>query len=218
MPITGTATSTDSRHYIWWFPGSPVRVHVDLGVIEGLQARLRGSGPGRVEHGLLFGRALQGAIEISEYRPVSDRSVPQAIASLAAELPKRLLTGYYRSEHGEALRLNENDLFLFKTLFGKPYQVFLLMQPNAFAPPNATFFFCRGHRQISEFPFLEFPLDVALLATEEQANLQYGTVEHSFSTGSGTVPTGGTTLQKIAAGLLVSAFLLGAVWSTRPRP
>jgi len=226
MPITGTATSTDSRYYIWWFPGSPVRVHVDLCVIEGLQARLRDTGLGKVERGLLFGRVLQGAIEISEYRPVSNCSVPEAIALLAREPQQHLLIGYYRSEHGEALRLNEDDLFLFKTFFGKPYQVFLLIQPNAFAPPNATFFFSRGHRQISEFPFLEFPLDVALLATEEwdrisgyqQATGQFGTVEHSFSAGSDKVSAGGTTLQKIAAGLLVSAFLLAAVSSTRPRP
>jgi hypothetical protein len=218
MPTTGTATSTDPRHYIWWFPGSPVRVHVDLSVIAGLQGRLGDSGPGGVEQGLLFGRVLQGAIEISDYQPAANRSVPEAIASLAAQPQQRLLIGYYRSEHGEALRLNEDDLFLFKTFFGKPYQVFLVIQPNAFAPANATFFFSRGHRQISEFPFLEFPLDVALLATEEQATGQSVTIEHSLSAGSDKLPAAGTTLQKIAAGLLVSAFLLAAVSSTRPRP
>jgi len=217
MPTTGTSAATDPRHYIWWFPGSPVRVHVDLCVIEGLQERLRDSGRGRVEHGLLFGRVLQSAIEIFEYQPVSNRSVPETIASLTAEPRKRLLIGYYRSEHSEALRLNENDLFLFKTFFGKPYQVFLLIHPNAFAPPNATFFFSRGHRQISEFPFLEFPLDVALLATEEWDG-RSDTLEHPLSAESDKVPARATTLQKIAAGLLVSAFLFAAVSSTRPRP
>jgi hypothetical protein len=218
MPFTATATSTDPHHYVWWFPGSPVRVHVDLCVIAGLQERLRGSGPGRVEQGLLFGRVLQGAIEISEYQPASNRSVPETIASLAAEPRQRLLIGYYRSEHGEALRLNEDDLFLFKTFFGKPYQVFLVIQPNAFAPPNATFFFSRGHRQISEFPFLEFPLDVALLATEEQAPGQSGTIEYFSSAEAVKVPTGGTPVLRMAAGLLVSAFLAAAISSTRPRP
>ncbi len=126
---------------------------MDLSVIQGLQARLRDSGPGRAEHGLLFGRVLQGAIEILEYQPVSNRSVPETIAKLPAEPRKRLLIGYYRTtEHGGALSLNESDLFLFKTFFGKPYQVFLLIQPNAFAPPNATFFFLAWRiRKISEF-------------------------------------------------------------------
>ncbi len=248
MPITATRPSTDPRHYIWWFPGSPVRVHVDLGVIEGLQERLRDPARGIAEHGLLFGRVFEGAIEIIEYRPVTNRSVAETIAKLPAEPRKRLLMGYYRTEHGEALRLNEDDLFLFKTFFGKPYHVFLLIQPKPFAPPNATFFFSRGDRKISEFPFLEFPLDVSRLATEERELISKRRQTTALSTGqsitvgrqrgtdafvcqpgdpgdgspdrlstpeSGKVPAGGTTVLKIAAGLLVSAFLLAAVSSTR---
>ena len=226
MPITATTASTDSQHYIWWFPGSPVRVHLDLCVIDGLQERLRDRGVGIAEQGLLFGRVLAGAIEIFEYQPVSRRNVPETIAALPAESRERLLIGYYRSEQGDALRLNENDLSLFQAFFGKPYHVFLLIQPSAFAPPNATFFFSRGHRRISEFPFLEFPLDASLLATEEwdrisgyqQGSVQSVTVEHSLSAESRKVPAGGSTVLKIAAGLLVSAFLLAAVFSTRPRP
>jgi len=211
---------------------------MDLIVIQGLQERLRDTGSGIAEHGLLFGRVFGGAIEILEYQPVSNRSVPETIAKLPAEPRKRLLIGYYRTtEHGGALSLNESDLFLFKTFFGKPYQVFLLIQPNAFAPPNATFFFSRGDRKISEFPFLEFPLDVSLLATEDRDLIsrplqttgrsttvqhstigQSTTIEHSLPAKSGKGPTGGTTLLKIAAGMLVSAFLLAAVSSTRPRP
>jgi hypothetical protein len=224
MPTTGTRASIDPLHYIWWFPGSPVRVHVDLCVIRGLQERLRDPGHGVAQRGLLFGRVFEGAIEILEYQPISNRSVAESIAELRAEPRKRLLIGYYRTEYGEALRLNENDLFLFKRFFGKPYHVFLLIQPNAFAPPNATFFFSRGYRKISEFPFLEFPLDVSLLTTEErdpisrrQTTGQSITAEHSLAAEPGELPTGGRTVLKIAAGLLVSAFLLAAVTSTRPK-
>jgi hypothetical protein len=226
MPITASCASTDLRHYIWWFPGSPVKVHVDLCVIEGLQERLRDPGRGIAEQGLLFGRVLEGAIEISEYQPVSSRSVAETIEALAAEPRKRLLIGYYRTEHEEELRLNDSDVLLFKTFFGKPYHVFLLIQPHAFAPPNATFFLSRGDRKISEIPFLEFPLDVSLLATEEwgqisgcgQAAVQSITVAPSLPAASHHVPTGGSTLLKIAAGMLVSAFLVAAVTSSRPRP
>jgi hypothetical protein len=202
---------------------------VDLCVIEGLQERLRDPGRGIAEQGLLFGRVLEGAIEISGYQPVSSRSVAETIEALAVEPRKRLLIGYYRTEHEEELRLNDSDIFLFKTFFGKPYQVFLLIQPNAFAPPNATFFFSRGDRKISEIPFLEFPLDVSLLATEEwgkisgrrQAptqSIQSITVAPSLPAVSHKVPTGGSTLLKIAAGMLVSAFLVAAVSSSRPPP
>lgn len=168
MATTGTHAATQPRHYAWWFPGSPVRVHLDLRVIEGLQERLRDTGHGTDEHGLLFGRVQEGATEILEFRPAFDRSVPEMIVELSPQPGKRLV-GYYRT--GEALRLNEEDLSLFKTFFGKPYHVFLMMQPNGFGPANATFFFSQGNQKVSEFPFLEFPLDASLLATEERDRL-----------------------------------------------
>jgi hypothetical protein len=201
---------------------------MDFSIVQGLQERLRDPRRGIAQQGLLFGRVFEGAIEIFEYQPISNRSVPETLAKLSADPRKRLLVGYYRTEPGEELRLNEDDLFLFKTFFGKPYHVFLLIQPKAFASPNATFFFSRGDRQISEFPFLEFPLDVSLLATEERDPISkypqtagqttvrsITVVEHSSPAESGKVPTGGATVLKIAAGLLVSAFLLAAVSSTR---
>jgi hypothetical protein len=206
---------------------------MDHCVIQGLQERLRDPGRGIAEHGLLFGRVSEDAVEIFEYQPVSNRSVPEALAKLSAEPRNRLLVGYYRTEPGEALRLNDDDHFLFTTFFGKPYHVFLLIQPNAFASPNASFFFSRADRQISEFPFLEFPLDVSLLATEERdpistprqrgtdafvcqpANLGDCSPDRLSASESGNVPPGGATVLKLAAGLLVSAFLLAAVSSTR---
>jgi outer membrane biosynthesis protein TonB len=220
MAITETCASTTPLHYIWWFPGSPVRVHVDLSVIEELQKRLQDTGRGIAEHGLLFGRVLEGATEILEVQPAGARSVPEMIAELSAEPRKRLLVGYYRTEHGQALRLNDDDLFLFKTFFGKPYHVFLLIQPNAFAAPNATFFFSQGDHRISEFPFLEFPLDASLLATEErdrisrlqQANEQPMAAQHSLPLDAARIPRRTGTLLKIAAGMLLATLLLAAGW------
>ena len=116
--------------------------------------------------------------------------------------------------------MNEDDLFLFKTFFGKPYHVFLLIQPNTFAAPNATFFFSHGDRKISEFPFLEFPLDASLLATEErdrisrlqQATEQPMAVQHSLRLDAGRIPRRRGTLLKIATGMLLAGFLLAAGW------
>lgn len=178
---------------------------MDLSVIEGLQQRLRDRGRSTAEQGLLFGRAIRGAIEIFEHQPVSNLNVPETIAALPAGSQDRLLIGYYRTEHSDTLRLNKHDLFLFQTFFGKPYHVFLLIQPNAFAPPNATFFFSCGHRRITEFPLLEFPLDVSLLVTEEGDRIAMRR----------PTPTAATTVLKVAAGILASAFLLAAVSSTR---
>jgi hypothetical protein len=197
-------------------------VHLDLRVIEGLQARLRDTGHGTDEHGLLFGRIQEGATEILEFRPAFDRSVPEMIVELSPELGKRLV-GYYRT--GEALRLNEEDLSLFKTFFGKPYHVFLMMQPNGFGPANATFFFSQGNQRVSEFPFLEFPLDASLLASEERDRL-------SRCRQASELPAAAPeplppepvkpqkqrrTFRRIAAGAVaVAVLLVPALWFTNP--
>jgi len=168
LAIIESYAPADPRHYVWWFPGSPIKIHLDLHVIEGLQNQLGSIGPGLAEQGLLFGKVTDGATEILEFQPIRNRTVGEAIGELSTAAGKRLLVGYYRTEPGEMLRLNEADLALFKQFFGRPYHVFLVIQPSAFAPPNATFFFSRGDNKMAEIPFLEFPLDASLLATEER--------------------------------------------------
>lgn len=224
MAIAGTYVATDPCQYVWWFPGSPVKVHVDLRVIAGLQDRLRDTGLGTAECGLLFGRVLDGATEILEFRPASSLSVPEMIAEFAAERGKRLLVGYYRTEAGEMLRLNEDDRSLFKTFFGKPYHVFLLVQPNDFAASNATFFFNQGDQKVSEFPFLEFPLDASLLATEERdrisryqrANEPAAPDERPLPPEPAKVPPRSGFFWKAAVGTLVGVLLAVAVWVGAP--
>jgi TonB family protein len=194
-------------------------------VIEGLQARLRDSGRGIAgrgiaEQGLLFGRSLEGATEILDFQPASNRTVPEMMAALSTEPGKRVVVGYYRTEHGEMLRLNEDDLALFQMFFGKPSHVFLMIQPNAFAPPNATFFFAQGDHKMSEFPFLEFPLDASLLATEErdrisrcqQATEQPTAAPSATPAESGHVRAGGRDLLRVAAAILGAIFLLVLLW------
>jgi TonB family protein len=220
MATTGTHAETQPRHYAWWFPGSPVRVHVDLRVIEGLQKQLRDTGHDADEHGLLFGRVQEGATEILEFRPAFNRSVPEMIVELSPEPGKRLV-GYYRT--GEILRLNEEDLSLFKTFFGKPYHVFLMMQPNGFGPANATFFFSQGNQRVSEFPFLEFPLDASLLATEERDRLSRcrqatelpAVAPEPLPPGSVKPHKQSHIFPRVAAGVVaVAVLLLPALWFT----
>ena len=217
---TGTYAAAHPHHYAWWFPGSPVRVHLDLHLVEGLQKRLRDIGHDTAEHGLLFGRVVDGATEIVEFRPAFDRNVPEMIVELSPDSARRLV-GYYRS--GDALVLNTEDLSLFKTFFGKPYQVFLVIQPNGFAPPNATFFFSQGNQKVSEFPFLEFPLDASLLATEERDRIsRYRQANHQPA--AEPLPPGpvqsrqpGRLFPRIALAIPAAAvLLLPALWFTSP--
>jgi hypothetical protein len=190
-----------------------------------MQERLRDARPGLPKHGLLFGRTLEGATtEILEFQPAFNRSVTEIIAELAAEPGKRKLVGYYRT--GESLCLNTDDLQLFKASFGKPYQVFLVIQPNGFAPPNATFFFSQGDHKISEFPFLEFPLDASLLATEERDRIsrcrqattdQPAPVPQSLPPEPAKPRKRSSTFLRIAFGVpAVAILLLPALWFTNP--
>ena len=56
--------------------------------------------------------------------------------------------------------------------FAKPYQVYLMIHPNGFGPPNATFFFHDGDGRMRDFAFLEFAFDPPLLASEEHERIQ----------------------------------------------
>jgi hypothetical protein len=182
MATIETLVPADPKHYVWWFPGSPVKVHLDLQVVQRLKERLRSNGPGTSEEGLLFGRALDGAAEILDFQPASGSNVPNMIAALPNEQSRRSLMGYYRTEDGDTFHLNANDVSLAEGVFRKPYQVFLMIHSNGFGSPNATFFFHDGDRRMADFAFLEFPFDPSLLAVEERDRLlrsRDAAMEHS---------------------------------------
>lgn len=182
MATTETLVPADPKHYVWWFPGSPVKVHLDLQVVQRLKERLQGIGIGTSEEGLLFGRVLDGAAEILDFQPASNGNVPNMIAALPDEQSKRSLMGYYRTEEVDTFHLNAKDVSLAEECFRKPYHVFLMIHSNGFGSPNATFFFHDGDRKMADFAFLEFPLDPSLLAIEERDRIQrshHAATEHS---------------------------------------
>src|SRR5450631_2278616 len=111
MATIETRVPADPRHYVWWFPGSPVKVHLDLQVVQRLKERLRDIGAGTSEEGLLFGRTLDGAAEILDFQPAPNRNALNMIAALPNEHGKRFLKGYFRTEE-EAFHLNAKDLSL----------------------------------------------------------------------------------------------------------
>jgi protein TonB len=172
MATTDTLAPADPKHYVWWFPGSPVKVHLDLGVVQRLRDGLRGTEAGTSGEGLLFGRVQNGAIEILDFQPASNGNVPNMIAALPSEHGKRFLMGYYRTEKGDTFHLNAKDVALAEECFRKPYHVFLVIHSNGHGSPNATFFFHDGDGRMADFAFLEFPLDPSPLAIEERDRIQ----------------------------------------------
>src|SRR4029077_14210101 len=99
-------------------------------------------------------------------QPAAGR-VSEIVATVSQDGGKRLLVGYYRAEAGDSLRLNDGDLSLARTFFAQPYQVFLIIQPTGFGPPNASFFFHDGDGKMAEFSLMEFPFEPSLLVGEE---------------------------------------------------
>jgi hypothetical protein len=172
MATTATLVPADPKRYVWHFPGSPIKVQLDLQVVQRLKERLRGGGARTSEEGLLFGGALDGAVEIRDFQPASNGNVANLIAALPNEQRKRSLMGYYRTEEGETFHLNAKDVSLAEECFRKPHHVFLMIHSNGLDCPSATFFFHDGDRKMADVAFLEFPFDPALLAIEERDRIQ----------------------------------------------
>jgi protein TonB len=171
MATTVSVVRADPKHYVWWFPGSPVKVHLDLQMVQRLKDRLENHGPRAAEEGLLFGSVSDGAAEIFDFQPASNGNVTGMIAALPKERGDRFLMGYYRTEEGETFHLTPKDFSLAEEYFTKPFQVFLMIHSNGFGSPNATFFFRDGDRKMADFAFLEFPLDPAILAVEQRGRI-----------------------------------------------
>jgi len=172
MATAQTIGPEQPQPYLWWFPGSPIRVHLDLGVVQELKNRLLCSDAGLAhsEGGLLFGKIGSGATAILELEPATE-SVRSLIEKLYPD-KKRSLVGYYRTESSDAFKLNPQDHSLAQDHFARPYNVFLLVHRNSFGPPTAMFFFHDGNGGMVDFAFMEFPFDPSILASEQDGRMR----------------------------------------------
>ena len=184
MAVAELSTLTEPKYYVWWFPGSPVKVHLALGVVQRLTERLQ---PSVRDEGLLFGRTLDGTTEILDFQPASGRTISDLIASHNRR-PQPDLVGYYRTETGDALQLTDADRSLDVAFFGGPNQVLLLIQQATFGVPNASFFFHDEAGKISSFSFMEFPFDPTLLASEERGRIRRSLRAADVQPAAGPVP------------------------------
>ncbi len=165
MATAETVVPADPQHYVWWFPGCPVKVHLDFQVVQRVRQRLSGLAKGTSDEGLLFGRTRDGATEITDFQPAGDTAIATLVSALTAER-QRTLVGYYRTEEGDSFHLTPKDLSLVQECFTKPHQVLLTIHSNGFGAPNATFFFHDRERRMADLVLLEFPFDSSLLAAE----------------------------------------------------
>lgn len=181
MATAQTIGSEQTQRYLWWFPGSPVRVHLDLGVVQELKNRLFGpSQPAHPEEGLLFGEIRNGATAILDFEPSTQGNVRSLVEMLPSG-KKGSLVGYYRTESSDAFKLNAQDHSLAREHFARPYNVFLLVHRNSFGPPTATFFFHDSDCRMVDFAFMEFPFDPSLLASEQDGRTRRNVQAHPIA-------------------------------------
>ena len=167
---TENPAQANVQYYVWSFPGSPVKVQLDLKVVERLQKRFE-RGEGTDEQGLLWGAILGNTTQISDLQSLPQADVPSVKKALAGESKaprEHAPVGYYRTVQQGELRLTNADLAVAEALFRDPQNVFLLIQPTQTGPANATFFFWENGKLCGDFPFLEFPVDATLLAAAEK--------------------------------------------------
>jgi hypothetical protein len=171
MATSRPVASPESRHYVWWFPGAPVKVHLDLGVVRRLEDCLSHVAPDESREGLLFGQTRAGVTEILDFQPRTSLDIPGQIASLPVGAQQSVV-GYYRTQASEVFELTAKDRSLAEECFPKPHHVFLMVHANAYGPPTATFYFHERDHRIADFAFLEFPLDATLLVNEQHRRIQ----------------------------------------------
>lgn len=166
----------EQEFYTWSVPGAPIRVHVSLDVVRGIEdylghepLSLSGTIP---KSGLLLGRIeVPGETRITGFKPLSitrPAEVEGALAGLKHSSEDLRAVGFFRTHDKDRLYLGPADLSLVEALFRNPGCVFLLISPSETGPSNAGFFFWDVARINGDFCFLEFPFDARALASRDR--------------------------------------------------
>ena len=192
MSLFDRSVATQSRpapeFYTWTFPGAPVRVLLNLNVVEQLGREVRRAFESVPAHSVEIGGLLLGTagfasspvVEIKHFEPflseyrtdhkfiLSDadsRKLENLLTGHAAYLKDGLsVVGFYRSHIGEGLALRPQEVALAEKYFNDPAKVFLLVKTVDDGFSTAGFFFWDGGRIESQFSYLEFPFEPRLLS------------------------------------------------------
>ncbi len=182
-----TPSTAAPEFYTWTFPGAPVRIHLQLNVVESLSREVRRAFESVPSHSVEIGGILYGTADfaaspiieikdfepfLSEYRPdhrfiLSDadrRKLDKVLGARRSDGDGALsVVGYYRSHIGEGLSLREEDVAIAHSSFYDPANVFLLVKPASDGSASAGFFFWDKGRLDADFTYLEFPFEARQL-------------------------------------------------------
>jgi hypothetical protein len=171
-------------YHVWELPGKPVKVYIQLDVIDRLSNEvMRGFGAvpkrGAEVGGILLGTIEQGSptivrIEDFEAVPCDYKRGPSYLFTAddgaafddACTRAAPGAVGYFRSHTREGLSMAPEDLALMEHYFPEASQVALLVKPFVTKVSMASFFF-REDGLFQSAPLLEFPFRRRELTGEE---------------------------------------------------
>ena len=182
-----THSTAAPEFYTWTFPGAPVRILLQLNIVDLMAYEVKRAFEDVRAHGVEIGGLLLGTafvssriIEIKGFEPfpsayrtdhkfiLSDSDRHKLERRLAAGQGDRSdgldVVGFYRSHFGEGLGLSQSDVSLAQKYFKNPTNVFLLVKPATNGPANAGFFFWDKGWIDAKFSYLEFPFDARQLS------------------------------------------------------
>jgi hypothetical protein len=182
-----THSTAAPEFYTWTFPGAPVRIHLQIKIVDLKAYEVKRAFEDVRAHGVEIGGLLLGTafvssriIEIKGFEPfpsayrtdhkfiLSDSDRHKLERRLAAGQGDRSdgldVVGFYRSHFGEGLGLSQSDVSLAQKYFKNPTNVFLLVNPATNGPANAGFFFWDKGWIDAKFSYLEFPFDARQLS------------------------------------------------------
>src|SRR5689334_12337550 len=134
--------STPPTYYDWEVPGKPIRVHMNLAVVDGIRqiAFLRNP-ENREIGGLLVGHTHYGGFRrevwIEDFLPIRLEHLRSGTALLPGGGGNSILRndqevlGYYRTHNRTGgLFLDDNDVALLRTHFDEPNGLVLVIRPS----------------------------------------------------------------------------------------
>ena len=166
MPESATSPAVQPQPsgtaYLWSFPGAPVRVWIELAVVEAISAKL--ASDAGVAAGVLLGDAEGPTIRIRSFQSVAAATAASFAPVLARHTGGKFRpVGYYTAAARDGVRLDAGEIEVTEQLFRDPGSVVLVIQTGQ-EIPNASFFFWDNGQFLGDFGFLEFPFDAAELA------------------------------------------------------
>ncbi len=161
--INPTRGAAEERVYVWSLPGSPIKVHIDLVVID--QIRLQISAEHPQAGGILLGQVQAAVVQIRSLLALTSLT-PEVVAAALKQWPasREMVVGYYRVETADVLRLSAEDIELAKSLFPPPSSTILLIHPGTSDAPRAALFF--WPELLGSQPLTEFVLDSVRLSAK----------------------------------------------------